>query len=1141
MIVFRHTCRYDTQSANIKSNPHNPKLLKKFNLSAYNIAPMSHLDLLGRIVSRKIKSRGADYFERNRVRIMFADLDFVSAKVSGSKKYEVDLERDGETLIFLCDCPYFEEYRDVCKHVWATLLELERAGHLKKWESRFPAKLIPTGSESELEDEYEDLDLEDDGEYSEDFDSEEEAIAVPKRPPASSPNSWQHLLNRLNRPQDPVPRFPLWPADREILYVLEYARLSYGANLSIQINVRDKRKSGGWKKLKPLVLSYSMIAELPDAADRDILSRLVGVNRGKYHYGPEESTFRFEPLRHNLRMLLPLMSGTGRLYFRTPESDEGRAVRWDDREPWEFCVEARPDDQGRQYEICGAFHGSGARLSLEQVEYVFPEGIFVRGDAIAPYGGSFQWISFFRKEGSYFIPYHEADQWLETMLGMPSIPRLHLPDGLRLQEIEAVPRPTAKVRTRQEVWGAPNLLTEVSFDYQGHIVRENDTATGISIVPQRQMILRNRDFENRAMQEFEGSGFKRRPDYSGGSLWIIPQSRLPAAVRDLVAAGWQVEAEGRLFHNPNSVNLHIASGIDWFELHGTVEFGESRIMAPKLLAALKRHESTILLDDGSYGMLPEEWLQKYGMLAELGTSHGDHVRFKRNQAGLLDALLASQPEIGSDELFERVRSELRSFRGVSAVDPPSGFQGQLRPYQREGLGWLHFLQQFGFGGCLADDMGLGKTVQVLSLLEERRALRAEAAPADRLPPSLVVMPRSLIFNWKQEAERFTPGLRVLEHAGGVRIRGHKHFDDYDAVFTTYGTLRRDAPFFKDKLFDYVILDEAQAIKNASTESAKAARLLRGHHRLALSGTPIENHLGELWSLFEFLNPGMLGAATVFKLGKGSGSKPDDELRTLLAQALRPFILRRTKAQVARDLPDKVEQTLFCQLEPAQRTLYNELRDHYRRALLNRIERDGLEKSKIHILEALLRLRQAAIHPGLIDKSRINEASAKLDMLMPQLAELLEEGHKALIFSQFTSMLGILRTRLDEEHIRYEYLDGQTSNRAAPVERFQNDPESKLFLISLKAGGLGLNLTAAEYVFLLDPWWNPAVEAQAVDRTHRIGQTRSVFAYRLIAKDTVEEKVLELQQTKRDIADAIINQDNSLIRDLRTEDLAILLS
>jgi SNF2 family DNA or RNA helicase len=422
-------------------------------------------------------------------------------------------------------------------------------------------------------------------------------------------------------------------------------------------------------------------------------------------------------------------------------------------------------------------------------------------------------------------------------------------------------------------------------------------------------------------------------------------------------------------------------------------------------------------------------------------------------------------------------------------------------------------------------------------MEERRSLR-ESGALDCPPPSLIVMPRSLIFNWRQEAERFTPKLRLLDHTGGERVRDYRHFDDYDVVLTTYGTLRRDAPFFKEKVFDYIILDEAQAIKNASTESAKAARLLRGNYRLALSGTPIENHIGELWSLFEFLNPGMLGTASVFK---GNAAKGDEQERTLLSHALRPFILRRTKSQVAKDLPEKIEQTLFCELEDAQRTLYNELRDHYRDSLLKRIEQDGLQKSKIHILEALLRLRQAAIHPGLIDHARADEPSAKLDMLLPQLSEVLEEGHKALIFSQFTSMLGILRKHLDREKIVYEYLDGQTEDRKGPVERFQNDPDSKLFLISLKAGGLGLNLTAAEYVYLLDPWWNPAVEAQAIDRTHRIGQTRSVFAYRLIAKDTVEEKVLALQETKRKIAESIINEDNSLIRDLRPEDLELLLS
>jgi SNF2 family DNA or RNA helicase len=384
-------------------------------------------------------------------------------------------------------------------------------------------------------------------------------------------------------------------------------------------------------------------------------------------------------------------------------------------------------------------------------------------------------------------------------------------------------------------------------------------------------------------------------------------------------------------------------------------------------------------------------------------------------------------------------------------------------------------------------------------------------------------------------------LRVLDHTGLERPRDTAHFEDYDLVLTTYGTLRRDVLNFKDAQFDYVILDEAQAIKNASTESAKAARLLRGDHRLALSGTPVENHLGELWSLFEFLNPGMLGSASVFRLGGAGARSPDEETRTLLARALRPFILRRTKARVAKELPAKLEQTLYCELEPIQRKLYNELREHYRRSLLGRIEREGLQKSKILVLEALLRLRQAACHPGLIDPGRSGETGAKLDMLLPQLAEVLEEDHKVLVFSQFTSLLTLVRQRLQAEKLPYLYLDGRTRDRGSVVERFQNDPDSRLFLISLKAGGLGLNLTAAEYVYLLDPWWNPAVEAQAIDRTHRIGQTRQVFAYRLIARDTVEENVLALQESKRDLADAIIREDNSLIRNLGREDLELLLS
>jgi SNF2 family DNA or RNA helicase len=514
-----------------------------------------------------------------------------------------------------------------------------------------------------------------------------------------------------------------------------------------------------------------------------------------------------------------------------------------------------------------------------------------------------------------------------------------------------------------------------------------------------------------------------------------------------------------------------------------VQYGDSTAKLPELLQALRRGENIVSLGNGDYGILPEEWLRRFGHVAGMGTPVNGHLRFQSNQAGLLDALLAAQPEATCDETFARVRQELASFQGIEPAEQPPGFLGQLRDYQREGLGWMHFLRRFSFGGCLADDMGVGKTAQVLALLEDRRQSRGPQAEGR---PSLVVVPKSLVFNWKLEAARFTPQLRVLDYTGVTR---KADFADCDVVLTTYGTVRRDALALKDIEFDYVVLDEGQAVKNADSESSKAVRLLRGQHRLALSGTPIENHLGELWTLFEFLNPGMLGASSAFKLLSGPARNPSEDARRLLAGALRPFVLRRTKEQVARELPPKTEQTIYCEMEPLQRKLYQELLQHYRDLLLKRIETDGIAKSKIQVLEALLRLRQAACHPGLLDPKRKVEPSAKLEVLLSRVNEVIEEGHKALVFSQFTSMLHLVRSQLDQKQIAYEYLDGATRDRQARVEHFQNDPDCRLFLISLKAGGLGLNLTAAEYVFLLDPWWNPAVEAQAMDRAHRIGQTR----------------------------------------------------
>jgi SNF2 family DNA or RNA helicase len=426
-------------------------------------------------------------------------------------------------------------------------------------------------------------------------------------------------------------------------------------------------------------------------------------------------------------------------------------------------------------------------------------------------------------------------------------------------------------------------------------------------------------------------------------------------------------------------------------------------------------------------------------------------------------------------------------------------------------------------------------------------LDARRTAPDRTGVSMVVVPRSLIFNWLREAQRFTPKLRMLDFTGAGRRTSDIRPADVDVVVTTYGTLRRDAAELADMRFDYAILDEAQAIKNPASASAKAARLLNADHRLAITGTPIENRLEELWSLFEFLNPGMLGSASGFaelvRLADVEAS--DDEPsggggRDLLARALRPVVLRRTKEQVARDLPARTEQTLGVDLEPAQRTFYDGLLLAYRRSVLDRIDAVGVNAARMHILEALLRLRQAACHPGLVEPGLLNAPSAKLDALLPRLEEIASQGHKALVFSQFTSFLAIARDRLDAAGIAYEYLDGRTRDRQERVDRFQNDPTVPLFLISLKAGGHGLNLTAADYVYLLDPWWNPAVEAQAIDRAHRIGQTRNVIATRLVARGTVEEKILDLQASKRALADAILGQDQGLLSQIGRDELEMLL-
>ncbi len=833
--------------------------------------------------------------------------------------------------------------------------------------------------------------------------------------------------------------------------------------------------------------------------------------------------------------VMPRLAATGR-FFCSPreitfDEDEAPArLTWETR-PWEFVVRILRAGDG--VVVTGSLRRDDEVLPVTEARAI-TDGAVVAGDAVAPLAarGLSAWIWELREGGDIPVSESQVDAMLDELWNLPHLPAIEMPPEWPLHRMTVVPRPRLLVRAPRSPQ-ASRLAAAVSFDYEGRQVAAHDRRMKLVDRAGQRIVDRHEEAEEAAFDRLHELGAEGTVDAEDDVA--IEPVKLSALVFRLLDEGWLVEADGRPMRRGDAVRFSVSSGIDWFDLRGEADFEGGVLLLPELLAAIRREERLVRLGDGTYGVLPEEWLERYTPLALFAEDWDDGAfAFQPGELVLLDALLEPERQVDVDRRFAEAREHLRTFRRLEPCHEPSGFVGELRPYQREGLGWLRFLEDFGFGGCLGDDMGLGKTVQVLALFELRRHEERERRP------SLVVVPASLVHNWILEAARFTPALETLAYSGPGRSVWLGELDRHDLVVTTYGTLRRDIDELAEVRFDYVVLDEAQAIKNVASQTAKACRRLEARHRLALTGTPVENHLGDLWSIFAFLNPGVFGRLPALESFAGR-TQLDPASLEVLSRALRPFILRRTKEAVLHDLPAKTEQVLFCDLGERQQKLYDDLREHYRLHFAERNEEQGLEESKMEVFAALLRLRQAACHPGLIDEARRREGSAKLDVVLGHLEEVLAEGHKALVFSQFTSFLAILRHRLDEAGVVYEYLDGKTRDRQQRVERFQNDEACPLFLISLKAGGVGLNLTAADYVFLLDPWWNPAVEAQAIDRVHRIGQERPVFAYRLICRGTVEEKVLDLQGKKRDLADAILAADQSLIRTLTPEDLRWLLS
>jgi len=591
---------------------------------------------------------------------------------------------------------------------------------------------------------------------------------------------------------------------------------------------------------------------------------------------------------------------------------------------------------------------------------------------------------------------------------------------------------------------------------------------------------------------------------------------------------------GRTYHiGKAQISIEVYESIDWFDVNAQIKFGLYLVSFAKLRKLMIAGKTEFELPNGEIAVIPSSWFVNYSELFSLMEDRGQEntLVMRKHHIALAEDL--EKGDLVSLTLSRKLEG-LKDFKKIEQYEISPLFEGILRPYQKEGYNWLRFLNEYKFGGCLADDMGLGKTVQTLALLAHEKQENPDLT-------SLLVMPTSLIYNWQLEAKKFTPSLKILVYTGTNRNKDPWQFGDYDLVLTSYGITRLDVDILEQFYFNYVILDESQAIKNPSSNIATAVNRLKCKHKLILTGTPVENGTMDLWSQMNFVNTGLLGSQATFKKNFlfAIEKQKDMDKAQRLAAMIKPFILRRLKSQVATDLPEKITNVKYSGMTSEQEEVYEEVKNYYREKIINDIQELGGGSQKFTLLRGLTQLRQIANHPKLV-KDDFEGESGKLEDVTYMLQSSISEGHKVLVFSQFVRHLSIVREYLDSRDVPYSYLDGATKDRQAQVENFQENENVKVFLISLKAGGVGLNLTKAEYVFLLDPWWNPAVEAQAIDRAHRIGQKNKVIIYKFITKGTVEEKIMALQDRKLALAGELIGSEESFMKSLDQEDISALL-
>jgi non-specific serine/threonine protein kinase len=756
-------------------------------------------------------------------------------------------------------------------------------------------------------------------------------------------------------------------------------------------------------------------------------------------------------------------------------------------------------------------------------------------------------VELFREQGRLRIPAAEWSTYLKDyLLPLSKNYSIQFDNNLLAEVDDVVPDPRVYLREVGETF-----IIQPGFAYHGQEVEWNDDAK-ITVQEGNKVLIihRNKEAEQQFVEKLAGLHTSFTQPNTNNYFFLRAKEALKNnwfflffdALKEMNVRvfGFENLKNFKFSAYKPVTNLQISSGIDWFDAQIEILYGDQKVSIRDIKHALNNKQNYVQLADGSLGLLPEEWLKKYSLLFKIGEEKDKGaLKLSKYNFSVIDELY----EFIDDEAIlmelESKRRKLLQFDEIRNIELPHNLHATLRPYQESGFQWLNYLDEVKWGGILADDMGLGKTIQALTFIQHYKNKNDDKCMA------LVVCPTTLIYNWENEIRKFTPSMKYHIHHGPSRLKDIETLQQFDILITTYGTLRSDITMLMKLALDYVILDESQAIKNPQSKVTKAAQLLNTRNKLALSGTPMQNNTFDIYAQMNFLNPGMLGSVDFFRneFATPIDKFQDEERKDHLRKLIYPFILRRTKEQVAKDLPEKIETVIFCEMDTEQRHIYDAYRNSYRSKILGVIEDQGMERSQLTILQGLMKLRQICDSPAILNEAeQYPNHSVKLHELTREMSENIS-NHKVLIFSQFLGMLGLIRDKLQHMKVPFEYFDGSTSTseRERAIQNFQNNDDCRVFLISLKAGGVGLNLTAADYVYIVDPWWNPAVEQQAIDRTHRIGQTKNIFAYRMICKDTVEEKILQLQERKKSLVKEIIADDSGFIKKLTKEDVLYLFS